>query len=178
MMRVALCVALLTLSCASDPMTAAPIADAGAEAGGDAALPSLEGTYTGQLSFRARDLSPVSDPSPNGGPSGPGVASIAGERLDLGRFMPRCTVRVVPQSPTVALVDSGRCEGDTRDPWRGQYTAALLVLRPGATLAIGGGRIVGTLEWDFTGTIDRQQPNAGMAQRGVVVLNVDLTRAP
>lgn len=169
--------ALLAVACASDPAPSAPAVDAGAEAG-DAAAPVLKGAYSGAFSFRARDLTPVGEPSPNGGPSGPGVASISGERLDLSRFMPRCTVRLLPQSPTLALADSGRCEGDPRDPWRGRYTAARLVLRPGATLTIGGGRIVGTLEWDFAGTIAPQQPNTGMMQRGVVVLSVDLAREP
>ncbi len=168
-------VALLT-ACASDPGTAAPPGDASADAG-DAAPVALEGTYNGSTSFRGSGLSPA-EPAPNGGPSGTGIATVTADRLDLDAFFPRCSVRLLPQSPTLAQVETVTCESDPRDPWRGQYATARLVLRPGATLTIGGGRITGALAWDFTGTIDRMQPNAGMMQRGVITLNLNLVRTP
>lgn len=178
MKRLVLLLPLVALACGADPMTDAGAADAASEAGSDAALPSLEGVYSGQWSFRARDLAPVADPSPNGGGSNPEAARVTMGRLDLSVFMPRCTVRVLPQSPTSATAEATTCESDPRDPWRGQHVTARVALRPGAMLAVGGGRITGTLEWDFTGTIDRGNPNAGMTQTGVITLTLNLTRAP
>lgn len=179
MMRALPLVALALLSaCASDPTPSGPPADAGAEAS-DGAPVALEGSYVGGMSFRGSGLSPA-DPVPNGGTSSAlaPLTDVTAGVLSLNPFLARCAVRLLPQSPTLAQVEAATCESDPRDSWQGKYSAARLVLRPGTTLTIGGGRISGALVWDFTGTIDRMQPNAGMTQRGVITLNLNLTRAP
>lgn len=170
--------ALALVACASDPAGPVGQADAGAEAG-DGAPASLEGAYGGSMIVRATELAPVNEPTPNGSISGPTVgATVVNGTLAFGPFFPRCVVRLLPQSPTLALVDAATCEGDPRDAWRGRYVTARLVLRPGASLTVGDGRISGALAWDFVGTVDRQQPNEGMTQRGVVTLTLNLVRAP
>ena len=174
MMRTVLLAALAALLCACgvDPMTSNHEPDADA----DAALPSLDGAYGGQWSFRARDLAPSAQPRPSGGGGGSNSMSVAGGVLDLSGFMPQCTVRVEALSPTLARVDAGAvCESNPRGSWMGTWRSARATLRPGATLAIGEGRITGALEWDWTG-VPADEP--GVVQTGVVTLALNLTRAP
>ena len=177
MMRTVLLAALAGLSCGcgADPMASPLAADAAVDAA-DAELPSLEGEYAGQWSFRARDLAPVAQPNPNGGGGGPSSTRVTEGLLDLSMFMYRCSVRVVAQSPTLARVEAdAACESNPRGSWRGAWSSARATLRPGATLAIGEGRITGALEWDWTG-VPADEP--GVVQTGVVTLALNLTRAP
>jgi len=177
-MRFTILCALAVAACASDP-TAAPVS-ANAAPAGDAAPATLEGEYAASWWFRTRDLAPVMQPNPNGGGGGPIAPSmsVAGDRLHLGVFMRGCSVRLLRQSPTLVLVATDACASVPGDGWLGPYVSARLSVRPGAMLTVGSGRIAGAIELDFTGTVDRNNPNEGVTQTGVITLTLNLVRAP